>query len=113
MTRRQTIGFDRKLDIEWLDAIAAMVAAGASHAEARTQLRGILGGSVDGKSKKGAMDKTLSVLGQLWSDVDADRTPLRDRACSLLPSWMPGSESPSTGAWPWPPTLCSPTSPVR
>jgi len=87
--RRQTIGFDRKLDIEWLDATAAMVAGGASPTEVRTRLRQLLEGSVEGKSVKGAMYKTMTVLVHLWSDIPAERSSLRDRAVGLLPHLDP------------------------
>jgi len=87
--RRQTIGFDRKLDFEWLDATAAMVAEGASPTEVRTRLRRLLEGSVEGKSAKGAMFKTMTVLVHLWSDIPAERTSLRDRAVCLLPQLDP------------------------
>ena len=87
--RRQTIGFDRKLDIEWLDATAAMVANGASPQEVRERLRRFLEGNLKGDSDRGAMDKTITVLIRLWSDIPAERLPLRDRAAGLLPQLEP------------------------
>lgn len=49
-TAKTTIGFDRKIDIEWLDAVAGRVAAGQTPEDIRRFLWAFLEGHVAGDS---------------------------------------------------------------
>ena len=80
MNRRARIGFDRRIDIEWLDAIAARVAANAASREVRQFLWQLLDGIVRGSNSKSARGKTLTVLSHIWSEVPENALLLKARA---------------------------------
>lgn len=84
MSRRSAVGFDRRIDLEWLDAAAGKVAAGAGPREVRAYLHELLDGVVAGDKRGSARWKTVSVLSHVWSQVPDEATGLRDRAASLL-----------------------------
>lgn len=86
MNRRQTLGFDRRIDLEWLDAAAAKAATGASNEEVRAYIWELLGGVVSGDAHGSARQKTTTVLHHLWGDVPKQAKPLRDRALVELAS---------------------------
>ena len=80
------IGIDRRLDIEWLDAVAGQVAAGASESEIRAFLFRLLDGVVAGGNRRGtACHKTVGVLSRTWVNVAPASRTLRDRGVELLP----------------------------
>lgn len=83
---RKIVGFDRKLELEWLDATAAQVAHGASPDEVRAYLWKLLEGSVSAGSSGFNSDrgKTITVLVHVWSDVPEQARSLRERALKLL-----------------------------
>jgi hypothetical protein len=84
------IGFDRRIDLAWLDAVAAHVAAGHHPTTTRAKLCEMLDGQVAGGSKHGsACDKTVNVLSKTWSTVRQGLAPLRDQALELLPLLSP------------------------
>jgi hypothetical protein len=62
---RTTIGFDRKIDIEWLDAVAGCVATGQAPKDVRKFLMGFLEGVVAGDSVHSGRGKTLTVLSRI------------------------------------------------
>jgi hypothetical protein len=86
---RHTIGFDRKVDLAWLDAVASRVAAGASEEEVRSYLWRLLDGAVAGNRFNSARGKTVTVLAHIWSQVPEEARTLRDRAVRLLPESPP------------------------
>ena len=81
---QKIIGFDRRLDIEWLDAAAALAAAATPSEEARTQLARLLGGNMASQSHHGAVYKTTTVLRRIWIDAFEQARPIRDDALKLL-----------------------------
>jgi hypothetical protein len=83
---RRIVGFDRKLELDWLDATAAQVAHGASTEEVRAYLWRLLEGSVSAGSSGFNSDrgKTITVLAHVWSDVPEAARSLRERALKLL-----------------------------
>ncbi|MFC1665488.1 hypothetical protein ACFL17_07655 [Pseudomonadota bacterium] len=90
MTQKQSIAFDRRIDIEWLDAAAAQIAAGTEVEEARAALFQLLEGKVAGGRKKGlSCHKTVGILSRAWITVAPEIVSLRDRAVRLLPSLEP------------------------
>ena len=89
MSRRSAIGFDRRIDLEWLDATAGKVAAGAEPDEVREYLHGLLDGVVSGDKRGTARWKTISVLNHVWAQVPTEAVGLRDRAASLLSEVTP------------------------
>ncbi len=86
MTERRSIGIDRRVDVEWLDAVAGQVAAEAEEPAIREAIFKLLDGVVTGGNKRGtACHKTMSVLSRTWVNVSPETRPLRDRAARLLP----------------------------
>lgn len=84
MTRRSIIGFDRRIDLEWLDAAAARAAANLPSADLRKYLWGLLDGVLTGDRSNSARGKTVTVLSHIWNDVPPVATELHERACTQL-----------------------------
>ena len=84
MTRRAAIGFDRRIDIEWLDAAAAQAATNGTSEELREYLWNLLDGVVSGDKLNSARGKTVTVLNHIWGDVPPAAIALRTRALSQL-----------------------------
>lgn len=84
MTRRAKIGFDRRIDLDWLDAAAAQAAAGAPVKEMRAYLWKLLDGVVAGDKRNSARAKTVTVLSHIWGEVPESVESLRRRASAHL-----------------------------
>lgn len=89
MTRRSAVGFDRKLELAWLDAAVARVANAGESDDVREQIWDFLEGVVGGDKPRSARGKTTTVLNRIWSDVPSDAVPLRDRAIERLEDALP------------------------
>lgn len=89
MNRRANIGFDRRVDLEWLDAVAARAAAGAPTDEMRADLWSLLDGAVSGDKFNSARGKTVTVLNHIWGEVPWPAAPLRERAAAQLEGSTP------------------------
>lgn len=81
---RDTIGFDRKIELGWLDAAAECVARGSAPAGVREQLHKMLDGIVAGSEHGSARQKTVTVLTHVWADVPEHLIPLRNDGLKLL-----------------------------
>lgn len=84
MSRRETIGFDRRIDLSWLDAAAAQAARGATPEELRAYLWDLLEGVVKGEKRGSARYKTVFVLNHIWGAVPEEAAALRQRAAALV-----------------------------
>lgn len=84
MNRRARVGFDRRIDVEWLDAAAAQAATGATSDEMRAYLWKLLDGAVSGDTHDGARRKTVTVLNRIWGQVPGPALSLRDRCVAQL-----------------------------
>jgi hypothetical protein len=82
------VGFDRKIRLAWLEAIAEWTASGMPDAEIRAKLDLLLEGEVTGKE---ARKKTKTVLIRTWLLPSEKLRALRDHGLSLL-SRTSGSE---------------------
>jgi hypothetical protein len=82
--QRTTIGFDRRIDVEWLDAAAGRIASGHSPADVREFLWGLLDGVVSGHTVHSARGKTLTVLMRIWVTVPSVAEPLRNAAIKRI-----------------------------
>lgn len=91
MNRRSSIGFDRKIQIEWLDATAAQLEAGKTGAELRDFLFDYLSDLAGERKHGSARGKTVSVLSRVWLHVPAEAEPLRNKALELLPAIDPAN----------------------
>lgn len=81
--KKNIIGFDRKIELEWIDFTAKCVLEGLSESEIRKKLKNMLSIYGLGTSKGGASDKTITVLVRLWLNVSEDVVPLRNMAVDL------------------------------
>jgi hypothetical protein len=82
--RKATIGFDRTIQIEWLDIAAARVSRGEPPSEIRKVLWDFLEDLVPGNTNSSGRGKTLTVLTRIWLTVPERVEPLRDRALKCL-----------------------------
>ncbi len=76
------VGFDRKIRLAWLEAVAGWTASGMPDAEIRAKLDLLLEGEVAGKE---ARKKTKTVLLRTWLLPSQRLRALRDHGLSLLP----------------------------
>jgi hypothetical protein len=83
---RTTIGFDRTIDVEWLDAAAGRAARGQPPAEVREFLWKFLEDLIPGDTNSSGRGKTLTVLTRIWLAVPPKSMPLRDAALPRLQS---------------------------
>jgi hypothetical protein len=83
---RTTIGFDRSIDIEWLDAAAARVGRGESSVEIRKFLWDFLEDVVPGETHSSGRGKTLTVLTRIWVVVPEQAEPLKKAALRCIVS---------------------------
>lgn len=83
---RRTIGLDRLIHIEWLDATAGRLAAGDSPEDARKFVWELLEGVVAGKTAQSARGKTLTVLARVWLRPPGEASDLRDRVLRVIGS---------------------------
>jgi hypothetical protein len=81
---RKVLGFDRPLELEWLDAVADRVALGGSTEEVRAFAHRLLDGVVSGTTFNSNRGKTVTVLCHIWSSVPDNCVELRDRAAEAL-----------------------------
>lgn len=86
MKKKKIIGFDRKIELEWIDYTAELISNGLSETEIRENLAQKLSVYGLGSSKGGALSKTITVLTRLWLNVSEDIIPLRDKAIDLYKS---------------------------
>lgn len=77
-TERRTIGFDRKIQLDWLDATAALVSQQLPVSEIRDRLDSLLGDRLGGTDSHGARGKTKTVLLHIWAQVADEVKALRD-----------------------------------
>ncbi|MFC1705445.1 hypothetical protein ACFL59_01325 [Planctomycetota bacterium] len=85
MAARKTVGFDRDIQLEWLDATATWASHGLSLAEIRTNLDNLLEGKVKRTGQRSARDKTMTVLLHVWVQIPDFLTALRDEGLRVLP----------------------------
>jgi len=86
LKKKNIIGFDRKIELEWIDYTAELVSKGLPESEIRKKLVRKLSVYGLGASKGGALSKTITVLTRLWLNVSEDIIPLRDKAIDLYKS---------------------------
>jgi hypothetical protein len=82
----RTIGFDRKIELTWLDTTARLVAEGMSPSEVKERLEAVLAGDLGERGERSARSKTITVLRKIWSKVPEALRPFRGQALQLLPT---------------------------
>ena len=83
-SERRTIGMDRPLQLEWLDAVAGQLASGATAEDARAFTWKLLEGVVSGTTPQSARGKTLTVLGRIWLTVPSGNEVVRSDALRIV-----------------------------
>ena len=86
MSRRKTIGFDRRLALDRLEATASRVAAGDSLEEVRAGMWDYLEGKVSGDKFNSDRGKTMTVLTRIWAKVPPPVELLKTRAVAAFQS---------------------------
>lgn len=90
MSRRAQLGFDRKLDLLWLDLTAAKAAQGKPRDAIRDELLEELTSLAYEQGKSGsARAKTVRVLLRVWGGVEPELEDLHNRALAELPTVRP------------------------
>jgi hypothetical protein len=90
MTRTDSIGLDRRIDIEWLDVVASQVASESDNHEVRSAMFELLEGKVSGGTRRGsACYKTVVVLSKTWINVAPEVISMRERAIAILTTLSP------------------------
>ena len=84
MNRRKTIGFDRRLAFDWLEATASRVAAGDSLEELRAGMWAYLEGKESGDKFNSDRGKTMTVLTRIWGKVPPAVEHLKTRAVAAF-----------------------------
>jgi hypothetical protein len=84
VSERTTVGFDRGIEREWLDAVAGKLASGGTPAETREMLWRMLESCVVGDTLQSARGKTATVLSRIWIKPPKRILPLRSEALGVL-----------------------------
>lgn len=82
---QRTIGLDRLVKIEWLDAAAGRLASGDTPKAAREYVWDLLEGVVAGATAHAARGKTLTVISRVWLTPPIGVATMRDAAVRVLP----------------------------
>ncbi len=80
----RVIGFDREIQLDWLDTVAARVASGEDPGEVRAWLDAYLADRLGGEGRGGHRGKTVTVLNRIWSNVPPHCKAFRDDAVELI-----------------------------
>ena len=84
MVDRKIIGFDRKIQLEWLDLVADWASQGIPHPKIRDELYSVLADQVLGDAKGGARSKTVTVLTRIWLNVPKHLVEFRDEGLGIF-----------------------------
>jgi len=84
MTLRKVVGIDRRLELDWLDATAALVGEAKPISEIRRRLWELLAGPGIEYQSHRALGRTVTVLCRTWALVPESHQGLRGRATRLL-----------------------------
>lgn len=82
---RPSIGFDRDIRLEWLDAVATQVHAGHGTEQVRAFIHNMLTGVLASGKAGSALTKTTTVLLRVWSRVPDVAVGLRNRIAPVIP----------------------------
>lgn len=80
---RLTIGLDRRIRIDWLDATLQMKLEQIPPKELKRRIDLMLEGQVTGSAANSARGKTRTVLLHIWENVADRKADLRDRALTI------------------------------
>lgn len=86
-----TIGFDRRVDLAWLDLIASRYAETGDPKRALDDARSLVELTVGGgSSPHNAAGKTMTVIARIWLRVPDSVAGLRDEAAAVIAEMSPG-----------------------
>ncbi len=83
---KRRIGFDRELDLSWLDLTAGLALEGLDPQQIRQSLLTRLADEIPGEK---ACQNTITVLTRIWVRVPAEHRALRAEGLALLPRVAP------------------------
>lgn len=83
VSQKRILGFDRKINLDWLDATLHLVGQELSADDIRSRLDSLLEGQVSGTSHNSARGKTKTVLMHIWVNVPDKLVDFRNRAIVL------------------------------
>ncbi len=92
MSNNKTIGFDRKIELSWLDATAYWTSQGLSKDDTHQKLYELLDGRLSDQGERSTRRKTITVLLHIWRDVPDFLKAFRDEGISLYRRYS-GKES--------------------
>jgi len=78
------IGFDRKIELSWLEMTAQLVAEGFDVADVKARLDILLEGQLSNEGVRSAKSKTITVLMRVWSRIPNNLHAFRHEALALL-----------------------------
>lgn len=81
---QRSIGLDRPVKLEWLDAAAGRLASGDTPKAAREYVWDLLEGVVAGSTAQTARGKTLTVISRVWLTPPASAETMRNSAVRVL-----------------------------
>lgn len=84
------IGFDRKLELAWLDSVVALLQQGMESEAMLYELRQRLGSDITGRR---VVATTATVLMRVWANVRPEHEGLRDEALSFAAHVTPGDRT--------------------
>ena len=93
-TRRKIVGFDRKIQLRWLDATADWAGQGHSPRDIREELTRLLAGDISGEGPHSARGKTTTVLMHTWVLTPDALRPLRRDGLALIRNRSGGARLP-------------------
>lgn len=84
MVDRKIIGFDRKIQLEWLDLVADWASQGIPHPKIREELDLVLADQILGNAKGDARSKTVTVLTRIWLNVPKHIVEFRNEGLGIF-----------------------------
>jgi hypothetical protein len=84
--KKQIIGFDRELELDWLDLTAGLAQQGLFLEQIRQELQRQLAGEIPGVE---ACRKTITLLTRLWVRIPSEHLALQIEALALLSTVLP------------------------
>ncbi len=83
MSNHKTIGFDRKIELAWLDATVYWTSQGLNKDDTHRKLYELLDGRLSDRGERSSRRKTITVLLHIWHGIPGSLIAFRDEGISL------------------------------
>jgi hypothetical protein len=80
----RTLGFDRRIELAWVELAATLATSGRPVAETRPEMMARLEGAITGRGLGSSRGKTVTILSRIWLQPPAPLRSLRDYAVAHL-----------------------------